>query len=174
MGDSTRMIDERIKSKKREKMVFDENYQTLKTLYTKLKDRYKLTAIDLMSKLDEKEILIPSCVFNKKLSTFETIVKYLKENLALSNKEIALLTSKSQKSIWQSYNLARKKLPAVFKVVPSDYYIPISILKKPLTILESVTIYLKDEFMLNFHEIGITLKRDNRTVWTVYQRAKER
>ena len=155
-------------------MVFERDYQTLKKLYTKLKDKYKLTPIDIMSKLDKKEILIPSCVFSRKLSTFESIVKYLKENLSLPNRKIAILASKSQKSIWQSSNSAKKKLPPVFEIVPSDYYIPVSILKKPFTILESVVMYLKDELMLNFHEIGVVLKRDNRTVWTVYQKAKER
>lgn len=152
----------------------DSDYQTLKALYTKIKDKYKIPAAEIISKLEKKEILVPSCIFNEKLSVFEAIVKYLKENLKLPNKEIALLTSKSQKSIWQSYNSSKKKLPSAFEIIPSDYYIPVSILQKPFTILESVVKYLKDELMLAFHEIAVVLKRDDRTVWTVYQRAKKR
>lgn len=150
----------------------DPNYKTLKELYTKIKDKYSLTTTEIISKL-EKEILIPSCIFNKELSSFESIVKYLKENLGFTNKKIALLTFKSQKSIWQAYNSAKKKFSSVFKIVPSDYYIPISVLQSNFTILESVVKFLKEELMLNFHEIGVVLKRDDRTIWTVYQRIRK-
>jgi|SRR3989338_1923388 len=152
----------------------DPDYQALKALYAKIKDKYKAPAAEIISKLEKKEILVPSCIFNEKLSIFESIVKYLKEKLSLPNKEIAVLTSKSQKSIWQSYNSAKKKFPSAFEIIPSDYYIPVSVLQKPFTILESVVKYLKDELMLSFHEIAVVLKRDDRTVWTVYQRAKKK
>ena len=148
----------------------DPEYQTLKALYIKIKDKYKVPATEIISKLEKKEILIPSCIFDRKLSVFEAIVKYLKENLGLANRDIALLTSKSQKSIWQAYNFARKKVSSVFEIVASDYYVPVSVLKKPFTVFESVVKYLKEDVMLNFHEIGILLKRDDRTIWTIYQR----
>jgi len=112
----------------------DPEYQTLKALYIKIKDKYKVPATEIISKLEKKEILIPSCIFDRKLSVFEAIVKYLKENLGL--------------------------------------YVPVSVLKKPFTVFESVVKYLKEDVMLNFHEIGILLKRDDRTIWTIYQRAK--
>jgi len=152
----------------------DPDYQLLRALYSKIKDKYNLPATEIVSGLEKKEILIPSCIFNKKISAFESIVKYLKENLNLLNKEIALLTSKSQKSIWQSYNSTRKKYLPVFKIISSDYYIPVSVLKIKFTILESVVRYLKEELMLNFREIGFVLQRDERTIWTVYQRAKNK
>jgi hypothetical protein len=152
----------------------DSDYRTLKKLYTRIKKKYRVAATDIISKLEKKEILIPSCIFNKKLSIFESIVKYLKENLGLANKEIAVLTFKSQKSIWQSYNSAKKKLPSIFKITVSDHYIPISILQKPFTILESVVLFLKDDLLLSFHKIAVILKRDDRTIWTVYNRAKKK
>ncbi len=55
----------------------DEEYTELKRLYAEIRREYKLTATDIISKFEEKEILIPSCIFNRRLSTFETIVKYL-------------------------------------------------------------------------------------------------
>ena len=152
----------------------DSDYRTLRKLYTRIKKKYRVSAAEIISKLEKKEILIPSCIFNKRLSVFETIVKYLKENLALANKEIAVLISKSQKSIWQSYNSSKKKFPSVFKITVSDYYIPISILQKPFTILESVVLFLKDDLLLSFHKIATILKRDDRTIWTVYNRAKKK
>ena len=74
-----------------------------KELYQKVKNQYGLSSAELLTHL-EGEIFIPSCIFNTKLSALESIVKYLRENLGMPNREIALLISKSQKSVWQSYN----------------------------------------------------------------------
>lgn len=152
----------------------DPDYQTLKALYTKIKDKYKVPSIEIISSLDKKEILIPSSVFNKKLSAFESIVKYLKENLELPNREIALLISKSQKSVWQTYHFAKKKFPSVFEITTFDCYIPVSALKSQFTVLESIVKFLKESLVLNYREIGNVLQRDERTIWTIYQRAKNK
>lgn len=145
-----------------------------KKLYDNVKHRYKLTATELLSKLEEEEILIPSCVFNKRLSTFESIVKYLRENLMLPNREIALLISKSQKSIWQTYNSAKKKHPYAFDMKASECYIPVSVIRKPFTVLESIVRYLKEDLSFNLHKIAVVLSRDDRTIWTVYDRARKK
>ena len=152
----------------------DREYRELKKLYARIKERYRISAAEIISRLERKEILIPSCIFNKKLSVFESIVKYLKENLGLANKEIATLTSKSQKSIWQAYNSVKKKFPPIFKIVVSDYYIPVSVLQQHFTIFESIVKFLKEDLMLSFHKIAIVLKRDDRTIWTVYNRVKKK
>ena len=65
------------------------DFKELNKQYAKVKNKYGVSSAELISRLEEKEVLIPSCVFNKKLSTFESIVKYLKENLGAANKEIA-------------------------------------------------------------------------------------
>ena len=150
----------------------DIEYRELERLYALLKREYGAT--EIIAELEKKEILIPSCIFIKELSTFGSIVKYLKENLGLANKEIAVLTSKSQKSIWQAYNSAKKRFPFVFEIVPSDYDIPVSALQPPFTILESVVRFLKEELKLRFYEIAAVLKRDDRTIWTVYQRTRKK
>ena len=40
-----------------------------------------------------------------------------------------------------------------------------------LKVLEVLVEYLKENHNLNYHEIAILLNRDDRTIWTVYQRA---
>ena len=152
----------------------DPDYQTFKLLYEKLKVKYKFQVHELASVLEKKELLLPSCIFNEKISAFESIVKFLKENRGIANKEIAIVLGKSQKSVWQCYNNCKQKYSSQFKIVASEYYIPVSALKNELTILESVVSYLKDVLNLKFHQIGLTLKRDERTIWTVYDRAKKR
>ena len=51
---------------------------------------------------------------------------------------------------------------------------PISIFNKKLGMLESICLYLKDEMKLSFKVIADLLKRDYKTVYTSYQKAKEK
>ena len=34
--------------------------------------------------------------------------------------------------------------------------------------------FIKDEKQLTFHQIAVLLKRDDRTIWTTYQKAKNK
>src|SRR3989344_2690926 len=119
---------------------------------------------------------IPIAVFdNKELSSLETICKYLKENCNLSYHQIAILLNRNDRTIWTTYNNSKKKLPALFPVSKSEYYIPISIFKeRKLSVLETIAVYLKEECNLTFHEIAILLNRNDRTIWTVYNRGKKK
>ncbi|MBU0980905.1 MAG: sigma-70 region 4 domain-containing protein [Nanoarchaeota archaeon] len=53
--------------------------------------------------------------------------------------------------------------------------IPISVLRdRSLKPLEAIVEYLKDIQGLTYHEIAELLNRDDRTIWTVYNRAKKK
>jgi DNA-directed RNA polymerase specialized sigma24 family protein len=53
--------------------------------------------------------------------------------------------------------------------------IPVSIFKESrLTPFELIVRYLKDTKKLSYAEIGRLLNRDDRNIWTVYQRAKKK
>jgi hypothetical protein len=53
----------------------------------------------------------------------------------------------------------------------SMVFIPTSIFKnRNLTILESIVVYLKDKGM-KYVEIGELLNRDQRNIWTIYNRS---
>ena len=122
----------------------------------------------------KEEVKVPISVFkNDKLGSLETIVKYLRENLLLSFKQIASLTNRNEIALAVSYRNARKKLEAKFIIEEiSPYFIPVSILQdRNISVLENVVSYLKDNFGLTYHKIALLLNRDDRTVWTVYQRA---
>ena len=43
---------------------------------------------------------------------------------------------------------------------------------RSLAVLEVMVEYLRDEKKMKFHEIAVMLNRNDRTVWTVYRRAK--
>jgi len=69
----------------------------------------------------------------------------------------------------------KKKLPSDIDIIPSLIAIPVSVLSdRSLATLEAVVEYLKEVLGLSYHEIAVLLKRDDRTVWTCYQRAKKK
>lgn len=41
-------------------------------------------------------------------------------------------------------------------------------------VLEAMVEYMKDELGLTYHDIAKLLNRDDRTIWTVYSRAKKK
>ncbi len=45
---------------------------------------------------------------------------------------------------------------------------------RSLAALESVVVYLKDSQGMNYAQIAKLLNRDDRTIWTTYQRAKKK
>ncbi len=53
--------------------------------------------------------------------------------------------------------------------------IPLLVLRdRGLSVLEAIVEYLKDEKRLTYQEIALMLNRNDRTVWTCYNRAKEK
>ena len=141
-------------------------------LYSRLKLRYN--KLELLNMLDRRELFIPLSIFNKKLSSLEVISKYLFENENLSLKSISNLLNRSNRNIWNSYDRSKKKFPKKL-LVKESILLPISILKNlDFTLLENIILYLKETLELSYHEIAVLLHRDDRTIWTVYNRLKKK
>ena len=151
----------------------DEDVQLLKDTLSTLKKRYALTTADVLN-LAQDELLVPGTIFIKKLSPLEALAKYLKENQKLEYSEIEKLLGRDRKTIWQAHKNAIKKLPEAFKPTETEYAIPISVFKSDLSILEAVVTYLKEHFKISYHQIGELIERNERTVWTVHDRAKKK
>lgn len=63
------------------------------------------------------------------------------------------------------------------KIKKSDFNleIPVSIFQdRSLSIFEILVEYLKENFNSNYHKIAVLTNRDERTIWTVYSRAKKK
>ena len=142
----------------------------LKNKFQDLDEEIKNIGIRNLTRILQEEIQIPISIFNERLSVLETICKYLKENLNFSNKKISLFLNKSSKSVWQAISNARKKYPDALVAIPTQQTIPILIFRERKSVLESITIFLKEDLNLTYHEIALLLKRDDRTIWTVYNR----
>src|SRR3989344_8707319 len=126
----------------------DPEFLRLKKLFSEAKKTYKLNGSELLTKkIERREVLIPASIFSRKLSSLETIVKYLKENLELKNKEIAKITKRSVKTIYQAYSSANEKARKKFEIKEAKYYIPVSALtNRKLGVLESVVKFLKESY----------------------------
>ncbi len=159
----------------RQKRDFSIDFNSLKTDFNRFKKSYKFPIKKLFNLLKEDIYLIPLSIFSKKLSSLETITKYLKEEQNLNFSKIAFLLNRNPRTIWGAYSSAIKKQKPPFKIKKSEFSIPTSALtNRRFSILESIVAYLKEEFSLTYHKIALLLNKDDRTVWTVYSRAKKK
>ena len=131
----------------------------------------------LMLSLKEKtsKDSVPVSIFdNDKLSIFEALAKYMKENLGLRFVLIGSMLKRSDKTIWTTYQKSKQKMPLPFSSVVSDLNVPVSSFSnRDFTVFESLVYWLKDQGLTN-HEIAVRLHRDDRTIWSVYDRAKKK
>ncbi|MBI5797277.1 hypothetical protein HZA98_00045 [Candidatus Woesearchaeota archaeon] len=157
-------------SKKRDNSRDLSTEKQLKEKLRILKERFEI----LEAQLNSKEEQIPLTIFsNKKLSSLETIVKFLKENRELNFTQIANILNRDPRTIWTTYTKAKKKLEQPFKKISSKHSIPVSALQdRSLGALESICLYLKDSLGLTTSEIALALKRSSKTIWASYHKAK--
>ena len=158
----------------------EKSFQILKLAIESLKEKYKISTHEILSLIEErqisKEILLPARIFETEgLSALEVICKYLKEELDFSFSKIALLLNRNSRTIWASYNNAARKRKEKLLVKESRFFIPVSILSnRQFSVLEAIVSYLKEKFNLRYSEISVLLNRDERNIWTVYNRAMKK
>jgi len=140
----------------------------LQTLYFILTRNYEYNLQKIIGKLGE-DILIPASIFNKKLSSFEAITKYLKENLNLSFNQISKLLKRSYRAVWGAYQSSLSKFPQILTIEKTPYFILTSIFNKS-SLLKTICTFLKNSYNLNYKQVADIMKRDQRTIWVVVNR----
>jgi hypothetical protein len=124
-----------------------------------------------ISRHSPTQFYVPSCIFNTKLSSYETIVKFLKEAYGLGFQEIAQLLGKKRQSAWRAYQTASNLFKQSFEVTNLSYPIPVSIFRhSKLSLLETIVQFLRDNYKLTNSEISALLMRDERNILTVHKR----
>ncbi len=139
---------------------------------TEIKKRQKNTPKRLV--LDSSKILIPTGIFSDRtLSFFESLVKFLKEELKLKYSEIGQLTNRDERNIWTLYHRSlKKKGGAPLSIKPDSLGIPLSVLAdRSLSILEVMVYYLRHELGIPNQKIAELLDRSPKTISTCYQRS---
>lgn len=151
--------------------------KSIQNLIKDLAKKYNLQKEDFLSLFEGKPNSdLPISIFdNKKLSSLETISKYLREVRQLKFSQIASFLNRDPRTIWSAYNSSKKKHPSPLTIRESNIVIPLSKLSnKKFSILESIVAHLKETYSLTFHNIAVLLNRDDRTIWTVYSRFKKK
>ncbi|MBI2654508.1 hypothetical protein HYX02_06930 [Candidatus Woesearchaeota archaeon] len=150
----------------------EEKIELICYFLNELKRQHDVSEHELLVK---KEIGIPIGVFaSDMLSSLESIVKYMKEDLKLKFSKIAKLLNRSNKTIWATYHNVAKKMPSSFGDISREIIIPVSnFADRKFSTLESVVAFIKDLDYTN-HEVALMLRLDDRTIWTVYDRIKNK
>lgn len=153
----------------------DMRFSTAAQLLKELEQEYEVSPKDILEEIKKRERSMPVSVFNKKLSPLETVSKYLRENKGQTIKSIAELTQRSEKTVWQAYASAKRKMSEPLLVDLKTPCFPIPKLQnRSLSILENIVLYMKENLNMKFSSIADALSRDDRTIWTVYSRAKKK
>jgi hypothetical protein len=162
-------------------LVTDKTISAIGFLINELREKYNLDYEKIMEAVSEKQKeselnFIPLDILNERpLGILETIVKFLKEERNFSFNQIAKLLQRDNRTIWASYHNALKKKSKRFVVKKDGILVPIETFsKRELGMLESLSVYLKEKRSMNFHEIGVALKRNERTIWTSYHQGKKK
>ncbi len=157
--------------------------EILNELKDYLRNKYNLTDKEIKAYVREEAVKettvaeissqeVPINIFTDSISPLEAIVKFLKENKGLKLVDIAKLTGRDQRAIGVTYRAAVKKMPEQYVIDEVRYTVPANMLQdKKLSVAEHVVKQLKEAYQLNYHEVAVLIKRDDRTVWTLYKRA---
>lgn len=153
----------------------DNSFIALRHLLEEIKLRYDLSSREVLELLDKslsEELLVPVSVFsNRKLSALESLCRFMKDNRNLSLRKIANILGRNNRTVWGAYDKSLLKYKGELNC-DSKILIPISIFSdRKFSILENTAKYLKEHEELTYHEIAELLNRDDRTIWTLYNRA---
>jgi hypothetical protein len=145
--------------------------------------------IEELLKNRDKYIAVPVSIFRSSLlGPLEALVRYLKDVMDYNFSKIAKLLKRDETTIWMTYHNSLEKSKTLvldlemkdvdFKgmnVKREELIVPLSVFfSRQISILEALCLYLKENFGLNYHDIGLLLERDERTVWTVVSRARKK
>ncbi len=147
----------------------DSRFLKIRKLMSEIESEYDISRDEIVRSIPPK---IPISIFDSGLSGFEAIVKYLRENENLTISEVARITGRSKQCTFGTYNNANKKFSRRIIAEPSQYDFPLTIISEKNSVLESIVRYLHEEKELSFAEISRLIKRDQRTIWTAYNRCK--
>jgi hypothetical protein len=126
--------------------------------------------------LEIENINLPLNIFSTELGTLETLTKYLKENLGFSFSSIAALLNRDPRTIWGAYDSAIGKHPEPFFEIPETAIeLPVGMLQdRHFGMLENLVWHMHENLGMRYSRIATLIKRNDRTVWTAWMRARRK
>lgn len=135
-----------------------------------LKDSYGYGLSDILSAVDANAAsdVVPISVFATDMSPLQALVTYLHDQHRQEFKDIARRLHRSYRAVWGAYNKQG------ITIQPSEFVLPLDAFDERLSILETVVTHLRESYKLKFSAIGQLLGKDQRTIWTIANRAKKK
>ncbi len=152
-----------------------DHFDKIEEVFNHLKKLEGIEEDIILEILNKKDNLksVPVSVFSNWLAPLEALVVFMKENLKMTFSQIAKELKRDSRTIWLTYSNARKKNITIS--IGKDNFLPIEIFSnREFSVLENLAVYLHDIKGYTFKEISNFTKKDNRTIWTVYHRAKKK
>ncbi|MBR9699934.1 hypothetical protein GOV09_05745 [Candidatus Woesearchaeota archaeon] len=152
----------------------------LDSLFSELSQKYGMDYQNVAQLLRrfQSYLTIPASLFKTRVSPLEAVVLFLHLKYKCTQTQMAEILHRDHTTIWTTLDNAWKKTTkAQFlqSIEESEILIPVHLLSnRRLSILEVVASYIKDKYSLKYREIATLLDRDDRTVWTVIDRARKK
>ena len=156
--------------------VSEENFilKIIEEFSERLRQNYNYSNKEIINLFEKVELLIPIEIFSSGLAPAEALTKFLKENCDKNFHEISLMIKRNEKSIWQNYHRAIKKMPSHF-AFESKLKIPVSAFgDNKLSVFECLIFHLKEQKQLKNIRIAHLLGKNPSNVWSVYSRAMKK
>ena len=156
--------------------MLENEIELIKTLIQKVSSTYNIPEQEILDSIRFPSESIDVCIFsNMKLSPTEVLVKYFHENKFKKFSEIASMLKRNQNTIQTTYNNSKRKHPQNLRFYTTGVKVPLFIFQtKRFTVLESLVKYLKEQKNMTNNEIAKLIKKSNKTIWTVYDRVKNK
>ncbi len=148
--------------------------EELESIFDYLSEKYGIdyevmrSIIDAKSK--ESSHAIPASVFKDRTESITALAfLYLKHHRQMQPDAISGVLHLKKHTAKKLAAKAAKKLD-----VNSSFFIPAHVFGKELSPFESIVEYLREHKRLKNHEIAKLLQRSDKTIWTAYNRAKNK
>ncbi len=118
---------------------------------------------------------IPISVFSGKQNPAEALCLFLKENQKLSFPKISEILNRDPKSVWGTYQRAKRRSKKRSVAISDKYTIPLQLFHdRSKSLLEHVVFYLHQVHQLTNPQITKLLHRSPNSIAVLYKRAREK
>ena len=107
------------------------------------------------------------------ISTLASLLAVRRRKKKIKDEKLVKALSLMTEELREKYKLGRNEIIELLGL-GGDESIPVSIFKKEIGGLEAISKYMKENLGKSYSEIARELKRDDRTIWTAYNKAKKK
>lgn len=143
-----------------------------KAIARELQETYGYHHETLIAELRIEGDAIPLTAFGHGQTPLEATARYL-QHAGKTSKEIAKLLGRARSAIERALRHSHLRAKAI-NYADSAYLIPATVFAQKKPASETLCTYLREHYSLTNKQIADALGLDQRTIWTVFERARTR